>query len=83
MHVKDLVEATIWVPNKNKDTTPPLVSVLLPTFEKAHNGLLKRVLDSIIAQSFRNFEVIIVDDASSDNSIDLIYHYMDLDCRIN
>ncbi|MFM5470957.1 glycosyltransferase family 2 protein [Aeromonas veronii] len=83
MYVKDLVETTTWVPNKNKDDAPPLISVLLPTFEKAHNGFLKRVLDSIIAQSFSNFEVIIVDDASSDNSIDLIYHYMDLDCRID
>lgn len=83
MRVKDLVEATIWVPNKNKDATPPLVSVLLPTFEKAHNGFLKRVLDSIIAQSFRNFEVIIVDDASSDNTTELVKSYMDFDNRIH
>src|SRR5690554_2455320 len=40
------------------------VSVVIPTYERAK--LIKPTLESVAKQSFNNFEVIIVDDASSD-----------------
>jgi len=48
----------------------PLVSVILPTFNRAH--FLKHAFDSLTAQTFTHFEVIIVDDGSSDNTKQVI-----------
>lgn len=47
-----------------------LVSVNLTTFNRAH--LLPRCLKSIINQSYKNIEIIIVDDCSKDNTADVI-----------
>ena len=44
----------------------PLVSVLLPCYNHAH--FVRETLDSVAAQTFRYFELIIVDDASTDDS---------------
>jgi glycosyltransferase involved in cell wall biosynthesis len=52
-------------------TTPsPTVSVFVPTYNRAH--LLGRVFESLKAQSFKNFEWIIVDDGSRDNTSELV-----------
>jgi glycosyltransferase involved in cell wall biosynthesis len=47
----------------------PLFSVIIPTFNRA--ALLERALDSVWRQTFRDFEVIVVDDGSTD-STDLV-----------
>jgi len=47
-----------------------LVTVLLPTFNRAY--LLKRTLDAIYAQTYRNIEVIVVDDGSTDHTSDIV-----------
>lgn len=51
----------------------PKVSVIVPNYNHAH--FLKQRLDSIFFQTFRDFEVIILDDCSSDNSRDVIEEY--------
>lgn len=53
--------------NKNKE---PLVSVLLPTFNGGEKLLI--AVHSILDQTYKNFELLILDDGSSDNSIDLV-----------
>jgi glycosyltransferase involved in cell wall biosynthesis len=48
----------------------PAVSVILPTFERA--PLLATAIESVITQSFTDWELIVVDDGSSDNTFDVV-----------
>lgn len=51
----------------------PLVSVIIPNYN--HAPFLKERIDSVISQTYDNFEVIILDDCSSDNSVVVIETY--------
>lgn len=51
-------------------TLQPLVSVILPSYNRAHT--LRRAIDSVLAQTFRDFELIVVDDGSADSTQDLV-----------
>ena len=53
----------------------PLVSIILPNYN--HAAFLQERLDSIYNQSYRNFEVLILDDASTDTSLELLTVYKD------
>jgi glycosyltransferase involved in cell wall biosynthesis len=48
----------------------PYISVILPTYNRAH--LLKHSIKSVLNQTYKNFELIVVDDASVDNTEDLV-----------
>ena len=54
-------------------TNIPLVSVYVTTCNRA--DLLLRALDSVFAQNYRPLEVIVVDDASTDNTEDVLSDY--------
>jgi len=58
----------------------PLVSVILPNYN--HARYLKRRIQSIISQSYERFELIILDDCSSDDSQQIILKYANQDKRI-
>lgn len=51
----------------------PLVSVIVPNYNYAR--YLPERLDSILGQTFQDFEIIILDDCSTDNSKDVIERY--------
>lgn len=53
-----------------KDTNKELVSVIMPTYNRA--GTIIRSINSIINQTYKNLELIIIDDCSSDNTVELI-----------
>lgn len=63
-----------------KLSTKPLISVYMPVFNG--NGYLSRAIESILNQTFSNFEFIIVDDGSTDNSWNTIKKYAKKDSRI-
>jgi len=48
----------------------PLVSVVIPTYNHAH--YLGRALESVINQSYKNFEIIVIDNNSTDNTKKII-----------
>jgi glycosyltransferase involved in cell wall biosynthesis len=48
----------------------PIITVFVPTYNRAH--LLGRVFESLKAQTFKDFEWVIVDDGSRDNTSDLV-----------
>ena len=51
----------------------PKVSVIVPNYN--HSKYLPKRLDSIFDQSFQDFEVILMDDASTDDSVDILKKY--------
>jgi glycosyltransferase involved in cell wall biosynthesis len=61
-------------------TASPVVSVLLPVF----NGekYLVQAIDSILGQTFRDFELLLIDDGSTDGSLKILRKFEMLDSRI-
>ena len=51
----------------------PLVSVIIPNYN--HAQYLEQRLDSVFNQTYQNFEVIFLDDCSTDNSLEVIEKY--------
>lgn len=59
---------------------PPLVSIIIPCYNYGH--LLGDTLDSVLNQTYQNWECIIVDDGSIDNSKEIAVKYCSIDTRI-
>lgn len=55
------------------------VSIIVPNYN--HSRFLHRRLDSILNQTFTDFECILLDDASSDNSVEILEEYVNRDSR--
>jgi hypothetical protein len=56
-----------------------VVSVIMPTFNRA--SLLADAIDSVLSQTYRNWELIIVDDGSTDDTRDVVAAYSDARIR--
>lgn len=60
---------------------PPLsLSVIIPTYNRKH--LIGRTIDSILLQNRTDFELIIVDDGSTDGTMEFLQNYQDERIRI-
>lgn len=58
----------------------PKLSVIVPIYNS--DKYLKKCLDSILGQSFTDFEIIAVNDGSFDNSVEILRNYQEEDSRI-
>ena len=57
-----------------------MVSIIIPAYNCAR--YLEATVQSVLAQTYRDFEVLILDDCSTDGSADLIRRLAEEDCRI-
>ncbi len=53
----------------------PVVSVIIPTYNRAH--LIGRAIRSVLNQTYTDFELIVVDDASADNTEEVVKNIKD------
>lgn len=58
----------------------PLISVIVPTYNRSKT--IARAIDSMLAQSYENFEVIIIDDGSIDDTSQILQKYTDSRIKI-
>lgn len=58
----------------------PVVSIIMPCFNS--EKYLAKSIDSVLNQTYRNFELLIVNDSSTDNTTNIIKEYMENDFRI-
>ena len=56
-----------------------LISIIIPTYNRAH--LIGETLDSIVAQTYSNWECIVVDDGSTDTTAEVMREYVKKDSR--
>jgi len=84
MKVKDILQDNSeWIKNIDYENQKPIVSVLLPTFRRARDGYFEKAVQSVLNQTFKNLELIIIDDASTDGTKDLIEYFMKIDSRVH
>ena len=53
----------------------PLISIIIPTYNRAN--YLKRALKSVFVQTFKDYEVLVMDDGSTDNTLKIINSFKD------
>ncbi|MCX5704347.1 MAG: glycosyltransferase family A protein [Candidatus Omnitrophica bacterium] len=60
----------------DRNETSPLVGIVIATYNRAN--LLKRAIEGVLNQTYKNLEIIIVDDGSTDNTEQIVKEYRDL-----
>ncbi len=58
----------------------PLVSVVIPAFNASE--FISETLESVIAQTYTNLQIIVVDDGSTDDTATIVNRYAEIDSRI-
>ena len=78
-----VMKRQIYIMNNNKLDSEKgniKISVIIPVYNV--EPYIKRCLDSIITQTYKNLEIILVDDGSTDKSGEICDEYASIDSRI-
>ena len=62
------------------NTTSPIVTIISPTYN--HEKFIAECIESVIAQTYQSWEMLIIDDGSKDNTYAIGKSYADIDSRI-
>lgn len=65
---------------KDKSSSEELVSIIMPAYNC--EDFIGTTLDSVLNQTYKNWEVIVIDDCSSDNTVTVVQEYTKIDSRI-
>ncbi len=68
------------IAQNSRVSSKPLVSVIVPCYNYGH--FIGDALDSVLAQTFQNWECIVVNDGSRDDSLEVVSQYVKQDSRI-
>ena len=67
--VKDIIgDNSIWLPSKDYNNSSTKLSILMTTYGKSKGNFFKKAVTSYIEQTFKNTELIIIDDANIDET---------------
>lgn len=61
-------------------TVPPFFSFIIPVYNV--ENYLKECLESVLNQSFKNYEIVLIDDGSTDSSLNICNYYSKIDDRV-
>lgn len=59
----------------------PLISIIIPIYNVSQ--YITKCLDSVFSQTYKNFEVILVDDCGTDDSMDIVREYLNKNVLLN
>ena len=59
----------------------PLVSIIMSTY-RPNDQYLRESIESILTQTYKNLEFIIINDGSTDKSLEILTKYQNLDKRV-
>ncbi|MDH3340651.1 MAG: glycosyltransferase [Nitrosopumilus sp.] len=65
---------------ENTSESSPKVSVILPA--RNEEGFISKCLDSLIEQDYKNYEIIVIDDSSEDNTQKIIFQYAEKHSKV-
>lgn len=68
------------VKRNNQEINIPLVSVIVPIYKA--EKYLNKCIDSLLAQTFTDFEILLIDDGSPDESGKICDLYAEMDQRV-
>lgn len=60
----------------------PLISVIIPTNNEAHDGRLQTAIESMRRQTYQNLEILVIDDHSTDNTKEVVQAIVAKDSRV-
>ena len=59
----------------------PHISVMIPAYNHAH--FIGRAIESVLNQQFQDFDVVVVDDASTDDTVEVVVKYCRRDSPVH